>query len=76
MGSRSAFPDSPTISSTSGTVREIIARGFPITSSANATFSDTVFFCRSRKSWKTTPMLCRSFGTRRADSLLTWKSAM
>ena len=72
VGSRSAFPDSPTISSTSGTMRLITSGRLPITSSANATFSETVFCCSSRKSWKTQPMTCRSFGTCRPGSLLTW----
>ena len=70
VGSRSALPARPTRSSTSGTVRSITSRGLPITSSANATFSVTVFCCSSRKSWKTQPMLCRSFGTSRAGQLV------
>ena len=43
-----------------------------MTSSANATFSYTVFCCSSRKSWKTQPITWRSLGTWRPGSLLTW----
>ena len=39
------------------------ARGLPITCSANATFSATVLFGSSRKSWKTVPIWRRSRGT-------------
>src|SRR5438094_562260 len=39
--------------------------------SANATFSATVFVGRSLKSWKTTPILRRSFGTRPRASRAT-----
>ena len=47
----------------------IVARGLPITSSANATFSTTVLFGSSRKSWNTQPMRWRRRGTLRPDSL-------
>ena len=41
----------------------ICARGLPITCSAKATFSETVLFGSSRKSWKTVPIWRRSAGT-------------
>ena len=71
-GSRLALPDRPTISSTSGTTRLMMSGRLPITSSANATFSKTVFCCSSRKSWNTQPMTCRRLGMCRPGSLLTW----
>ena len=63
-GRLSAFFASPTRSSTCGTWVRITCAGRPITSSANATFSKTVLFGSSRKSWKTQPMLRRRYGTR------------
>ncbi|SHX01721.1 Uncharacterised protein [Mycobacteroides abscessus subsp. abscessus] len=44
----------------------------PITSSAKATFSYTVFCCSNRKSWKTQPIVWRRCGISRPRSLLTW----
>ena len=44
------------------------ARDLPMTSSANATFSATVLFGSSRKSWKTVPTWRRSAGTFQLDS--------
>ena len=41
----------------------IVCDDLPRTSSANATFSATVLVGSSRKSWKTHPMVRRSFGT-------------
>ena len=71
-GIRLALPESPTMSSTSGTTFLMTSDFLPITSSAKATLSNTVFCCSSRKSWKTQPMTCRSLGICRPDSLLTW----
>ncbi len=62
-GKRCSLPPRPTSSSTSGTVCAIACRGLPITCSANATFSNTVLFGSSRKSWNTTPIWRRSAGT-------------
>ena len=72
LGSRLALPDRPTISSTSGTTRLITSERLPITSRANATFSNTVFCCSSRKSWNTQPSTCRRPGMWRPASLFTW----
>ena len=44
-------------------------RGLPMTSSANATFSATVLFGSSRKSWNTVPIWRRSAGTFQCESL-------
>ena len=41
----------------------ISERGLPITCSAKATFSVTVLFGSSRKSWNTVPIWRRSRGT-------------
>ena len=62
-GKRRSLPARPTRSSTSGTVWAMACRGLPITCSANATFSNTVLFGSSRKSWNTTPIWRRSCGT-------------
>jgi hypothetical protein len=62
-GSRSPLPSRPTSFSVSGTVWRISARDLPITWRAKATFSDTVLFCSSRKSWNTVPIWRRSRGT-------------
>ena len=43
----------------SGTLARISLRDAPVAESAYATFSYTVRFGRSLKSWKTTPMLRR-----------------
>ena len=48
----------------------ISERGLPMTCSANATFSVTVLFGSSRKSWNTVPMERRSRGTFHAASRL------
>jgi hypothetical protein len=53
---RLALPDRPAVSSTSGTTRLICSERLPMTSSANATLSNTVFCWSSRKSWKTQPI--------------------
>ena len=74
-GMRSAFPARSTRSSTSGTTVRIVCRGLPITSRANATFSATVLFGSSRKSWKTQPIRWRSRGTRRPASPPTFQFA-
>src|SRR3712207_4557322 len=63
LGSRCALPSRPTISSTSGTTRLIVRCGLLITSRAKATFWATVRSRSRRKSWKTQPMVRRSFGT-------------
>ena len=62
-GKRSALSCRPTSLSTSGMVRSIECRRAPITSSAKATFSRTVLFDRSLKSWNTQPIARRSAGT-------------
>ena len=49
----------PTRRSTSGTWVLMTWRLLPMTSSANATFSNTVLFGSSLKSWNTQPMLRR-----------------
>ena len=64
LGRLSRLVDSPTRSSTWGTWLATTWRGRPMTSSAKATFSNTVLFGSSRKSWKTQPMLRRRYGTR------------
>ena len=61
-GIRSPLPSRPTSSSVSGTTLLMCARGLPITCSAKATFSATVLFGSSRKSWKTVPIWRRSAG--------------
>ena len=53
----------PTSASTRSTAGRIFVRGVPVTSSANATFSQTVFWGSSLKSWKTIPILRRTLGT-------------
>ena len=70
-GKRSALSDRPTSLSTSGTVRSMLWRRWPITSSANATFSRTVLFDSSLKSWNTQPMERRSAGTFQVESRLS-----
>ena len=55
----------PTILSTSGTASWMKPRDLPITCRVKATFSKTVLFGSSRKSWNTTPMLRRKYGTLR-----------
>ena len=72
-GSRLALPDRPDHLEHLGhhPVDRRRAR-LPITSSANATFSNTVFCCSSRKSWNTQPITCRRLGMCRPGSLLTW----
>ena len=45
-----------------------VPRGLPITSSAKATFSATVLFGSSRKSWNTVPIWRRSAGTFQLES--------
>ena len=61
-GIRWPLPSRPTSSSVSGTTLLMWARGLPITWSAKATFSETVLFGSSRKSWKTVPIWRRSAG--------------
>ena len=52
-----------------------LRRGVPVTSSANATFSQTLFVGSSLKSWKTIPILRRTFGTlRRGSFARSWPS--
>ena len=46
-----------------------------MTSSANATFSNTVLFGRSLKSWNTHPMLRRKYGTRQLRMVVRSSSA-
>ena len=62
-GSCPACAVSPTSASTRSTAGRIRARGVPVTSSANATFSQSVFFGSSLKSWNTVPILRRTRGT-------------
>ena len=46
-----------------------------MTSSANATFSNTVLFGSSLKSWNTQPMLRRRYGTRQLRMVVRSSSA-
>ena len=46
----------------------MVCAGLPMTSRAKPTFSATVFFSSSRKSWKTQPIVRRSAGTFHRDS--------
>ena len=62
-GIRSPLPSSPTSSRVSGTRLRISEAPLPMTCSAKATFSETVLFGSSRKSWKTVPIWRRSRGT-------------
>ena len=57
-----AWAVSPTSASTRSTAGRILRRGVPVTSSANATFSQTVLVGSSLKSWKMIPILRRIFG--------------
>ncbi len=61
-GRLSVLEARPTRSSTCGTWLATTWRGRPITSSAKATFSNTVLLGSNRKSWKTQPMLRRRYG--------------
>ena len=70
-GIRWPLPSSPTSSRVSGTTLLICDFGLPITCSAKATFSATVLFGSSRKSWKTVPIFRRSAGTFQPASRLT-----
>ncbi len=58
----------PTMASTRSTAGRIWRRGWPVTSSANATFSQTVLVGSSLKSWKMIPILRRILGTWRRGS--------
>ena len=70
-----AWAVSPTSASTRSTAGVILRRGVPVTSSANATFSQTVLVGSSLKSWKTMPILRRIFGTwRRGSRARSWPS--
>src|SRR3984957_7286013 len=62
-----ALSESPTRSRIKGTCDSTVERGRPMTSRANATFSKTVLFGRSRKSWNTQPMFRRRNGTRNLE---------
>ena len=63
VGTCSACPVRPTRASTRSTAGRILRRGVPVTSSANATFSQTDLRGSSLKSWNTIPILRRTFGT-------------
>ena len=66
----------PTSASTRSTAGRIWRRGVPVTSSANATFSQTVLVGSSLKSWKMIPILRRIFGTwRRGSRARSWPSS-
>ena len=67
-GKRSALALRPTSLSTCGTWVLITCRGRPVTSRAKATFSYTVLFGSSLKSWKTVPIERRRCGTFQAGS--------
>ena len=71
LGNIRLLCESPTRSSARGTMRITSLVRVPVTWSANATFSQTVLCESSLKSWKTTPMLRRSFGTRPRRSVST-----
>ena len=65
VGSLLALPASPTIFSTSGTASWMKPLLLPMTWREKATLANTVFCGSSRKSWNTTPMLRRKYGTLR-----------
>ena len=62
FGSWARWAVRPTSARTRSTAGRIRRRGVPVTSSANATFSQTDFGGSSLKSWKTIPILRRTFG--------------
>ena len=75
LGSWRAWADRPTSASTRSTAGAISRPGVPVTSSANATFSQTVFVGRSLKSWKMIPIFRRIRGTwRRPSRARSWPS--
>ncbi len=63
-GKASCLCDRPTTSMASGTSTRICAGEWPVTSWAKATFSKTVLFSSSLKSWNTQPSSRRKAGTR------------